>query len=197
MLNSVRRTGQDAVLAPDEQRERRLAGAISSVPDRWPGRCSTGAGRWSDRRSSPAPPAGERCRAATVVGLSSGNSSWSVASISASSLIVSTGGPFSRSASSRSPLSVTRALHLQRAGERVGVVLQRDDPTNREVSDRSGRCRPSGSVVSRGTMSSRHETVVPLVTISLRRVTRHRDRHAPRRSNMSRPPREDSRSVRT
>ena len=49
-----------------------------------------------------------------------------MASISASSLIVSIGGPLSRSASDRSPAS-PRALDLQRAGQRVGVVLERDD----------------------------------------------------------------------
>ena len=67
----------------------------------------------------------------TALRVLSGNSSWSVASISASSLIVSTGGPLSRSASERSPALAADALHLQRARERVGVVLQRDDALHR------------------------------------------------------------------
>ena len=50
-----------------------------------------------------------------------------MASISASSLIVSTAGPFKRSASERSPPS-PKPLHLQRAAERIRVVLQRNNP---------------------------------------------------------------------
>ena len=57
----------------------------------------------------------------------SGNSSWSVASISASSLKVSTAGPLKRSGSTRSLACAAGGLHLQRARQRVGVVLQRDD----------------------------------------------------------------------
>jgi hypothetical protein len=48
--------------------------------------------------------------------------------ISASSLIVSTGGPLSRNASDRSPLIRPDALHLQRPRQRVRIVLQRNDP---------------------------------------------------------------------
>ena len=66
-----------------------------------------------------------------MVACLSASSSWSVASISASTLMVSTGGPFSRSASRRSPLSVAHALDLEAAGQGVRVVLQGDDPQDR------------------------------------------------------------------
>ena len=58
-------------------------------------------------------------------------SSWSVASISTSSLIVSTGAPLSRSASLRSPPCAARRLRLERARQRVGVVLEDDHARER------------------------------------------------------------------
>ena len=159
MLNSVSRTGTIRLPAPDEQRERRLHRHDLERPGCRQARCWPAAGRWSGRRSSPARRAAGRCRPRSRPGNWSGNSSWSVASISASSLIVSTGGPLSRSASERSAVSCARGLDLQRAGQRVRVVLQRDHPPHRrrrrvdqhdpalEDSRRVGECGHSGASV--------------------------------------------------
>ena len=131
MLNSVMRTGTMRFLLQTNSVSGACIGAISSVPGCASAlfACKLARARIDDRLR--ARRAAAECRAATAFGFWSGNSSWSVASISASSLIVSTGGPFSRSASERSPLSAPTPLHLQAARERIGVVLQRDDALDR------------------------------------------------------------------
>ena len=149
MLNSVKPHRHDAVLAPDEHGERgtRWAGfrgcrrgraAVAAATSR------AGAGR----RSSPGPRAAGRPDC-TAVGLWSGNSSWSAASISAVEL-----DGFDRGALEPEGLEAVAGLaadrlRLEGAGEGVGVVLQHDDPADgRRVGvdqDEAALERPRGT----------------------------------------------------
>src|SRR6266567_386423 len=104
MLKSVSRTGRTLALLQTNRVSGASTGAISRVPPEarsllaWT--CALGGYTTVSKAASSG--ASPSC---TVRWFRAGNSSWSVASISASSLMVSTGGPFSRSASSLSPPS--------------------------------------------------------------------------------------------
>ena len=123
---SVTRTGHDALLAPDEERQRRLERqhlehARAPRARRSPaGRRRAGGRATRARRAAGWMPSVDRVRVRVR-----DRPSRSVASISASSLIVSTRGALQPQRLG-AVAGLARRLHLQRPRQRVGVVLQRD-----------------------------------------------------------------------
>ena len=117
--------GDDALLAPDEERQRRLQrqdlehARAASASFAW----SASARGWT--RLSSAASCGWM-PSATVSGLLAGSSSRSVASISASSLIVSIRRALEPERLRAIAALAAARLHLQRARQRVRVVLEGD-----------------------------------------------------------------------